>query len=223
VTASDYPPKWMQAEQPPVTAVRLATAVAMGAIAAVVSALTCPWQTVPLLAWAAASVTWLLMVWTRVAPLDAMSTSVLAVRQDPRRATRDLLLLIASVASLVAVVIGLIKANGASGDDRTLLFSAAIVTIVVSWGVLHTVFALRYAGIFYEGTDGGIDFNEDDKPCYLDFAYLAFTIGMTYQVSDTNLTTKEIRHTALRHALLSYLFGTVIIAATINLAAGLVK
>ncbi|MDQ1394509.1 MAG: hypothetical protein QOF30_3486, partial [Acidimicrobiaceae bacterium] len=55
------------------------------------------------------------------------------------------------------------------------------------------------------------------------FAYLAFTIGMTYQVSDTNLTSQEIRRTALRHGLLSYLFGTVIIAATINLAAGLVK
>ncbi len=77
--------------------------------------------------------------------------------------------------------------------------------------------------LYYSGPDGGIDFNEDDKPCYADFAYLAFTIGMTYQVSDTDLTTKEIRHTALRHALLSYLFGTVIIAATINLAAGLVK
>ena len=57
----------------------------------------------------------------------------------------------------------------------------------------------------------------------LDFAYLSFTIGMTYQVSDTNLTTKTVRHTALRHALLSYLFGTGIIAATINLASGLVK
>jgi uncharacterized membrane protein len=221
MTASDYPPEGIEA--PPLTTFRLAASVIIGIIAAVVSALTSPWQTAPLLGWDAASVTWLLMLWSRIIPLDAVSTSALAVRQDPRRATRELVLLGASVASLVAVVLGLIKAHGASGDERILLFTAGIVTIVVSWGVVHTVFALRYAGLYYTGPDGGIDFNEDDKPCYLDFAYLSFTIGMTYQVSDTNLTTKTVRHTALRHALLSYLFGTGIIAATINLASGLVK
>jgi uncharacterized membrane protein len=220
---ADYPPEGVQAHRPPVTAVGLAGAMIIGVIAAVVAAVTTPWQTIPMLAWDAASMTWLLMLWSHIVHLDAMSTSALAVRQDPRRATRDLLLLSASVISLVAVVLGLIKANGASGDERTLLFTAAIITIVVSWAVVHSVFALRYAGLYYEGPDGGVNFNEDGKPCYLDFAYLAFTIGMTYQVSDTDLTTKTMRHTALRHALLSYLFGTVIIAATINLAAGLVK
>jgi uncharacterized membrane protein len=223
MTGTDYPPEGTQAPRPPMTAVRLGTALSIGLIAAGIAAATSPWQTIPLLAWDAAAFTWLIMLWVRVAPLDAIATSALAVRQDPRRATADLLLLTASVASLVAVVLGLIKANGAHGDERILLFTAGIVTIVVSWGVLHTVYALRYAGLYYAGPDGGIDFNEDDKPCYADFAYLAFTIGMTYQVSDTNLTTKAVRHTALHHALLSYLFGTVIIAATINLAAGLVK
>jgi uncharacterized membrane protein len=220
---ADYPPEGVQAHRPPVTAVGLAGAMIIGVIAAVVAAVTTPWQTIPMLAWDAASMTWLLMLWSHIVHLDAMSTSALAVRQDPRRATRDLLLLSASVISLVAVVLGLIKANGANGDERALLFTAAIITIVVSWAVVHSVFALRYAGLYYEGPDGGVNFNEDGKPCYLDFAYLAFTIGMTYQVSDTDLTTKTMRHTALRHALLSYLFGTVIIAATINLAAGLVK
>jgi uncharacterized membrane protein len=68
-----------------------------------------------------------------------------------------------------------------------------------------------------------VDFNEDDAPDYRDFAYLAFTIGMTFQVSDTTLQTSEIRRTALRHALLSYVFGAVVIATTINLVAGLGK
>jgi uncharacterized membrane protein len=67
----------------------------------------------------------------------------------------------------------------------------------------------------------GIDFNQHDDPDYHDFAYLAFTIGMTYQVSDTDLTTRAVRRTALRHALLSYVFGTAIIAVTINVVAGL--
>ena len=73
------------------------------------------------------------------------------------------------------------------------------------------------------GQGGGIDFNEDDPPAYADFAYLAFTLGMTFQVSDTDLQTKPIRATALRHGLLSYLFGAIILATTINLVAGLVK
>jgi uncharacterized membrane protein len=223
MTSSDYPPEGMEAPSRPVGGVRLLIALGIGLIAAIASGMNAPWQTIPMLTWAAASLTWLVMLWTRIAPLDAKATSALAVRQDPRRATRDLVLLGASVASLVAVLLGLIKASGAKGDERALLFTTGIVTIIVSWAVVHTVFALRYAGIYYEGPDGGIEFNEDDKPCYLDFAYLAFTIGMTYQVSDTNLTSKAVRHTALRHALLSYLFGTVIIAATINLAAGLVR
>ena len=66
-----------------------------------------------------------------------------------------------------------------------------------------------------------MDFNQDEDPTYRDFAYLAFTIGMTYQVSDTNLTDGRIRATALRHALLSFVFGTAIIATMINVVAGL--
>jgi uncharacterized membrane protein len=68
---------------------------------------------------------------------------------------------------------------------------------------------------------GGIDFNEDDPPTYLDFAYLSMTIGMTFQVSDTNLTTKRIRRIALGHALLSYLFGAIIVALVINVVSSL--
>jgi uncharacterized membrane protein len=93
----------------------------------------------------------------------------------------------------------------------------------LAWAAIHTVFTTRYARLYYRGTSGGIDFNEKEAPRYSDFAYLAFTIGMTYQVSDTDLKTKEIRATALRQALLSYLFGVVIIAAMINLIAGLGK
>jgi uncharacterized membrane protein len=82
---------------------------------------------------------------------------------------------------------------------------------------------LRYARLYYADPVGGVDFNEDVRPDFSDFAYLAFTIGMTYQVSDTDLTNRRIRRTALRHALLSFLFGTVIVAMTINIVAGLLK
>jgi uncharacterized membrane protein len=88
---------------------------------------------------------------------------------------------------------------------------------------VHTTFTTRYARLYYTSGTKAVDFNEDESPCYRDFGYLAFTIGMTFQVSDTPLQTKEIRATALRHALLSYLFGVVVIATTINLVAGLGK
>lgn len=192
-------------------------------MAGLIAAFSAPWQTVPLLAWDATAITWVAMVWTKIAPMDPATTRELAVWADPRRATADGLLVAASIASLGAVILGVIKAGSSQGDTKAVLLTAGIATIVVSWSVVHTIFALRYAALYYTGPDGGVDFNDQEPPCYLDFAYLAFTIAMTYQVSDTDLKTKDIRHTALRHALLSYLFGTVIIAATINLAAGLAK
>src|SRR5205823_6262617 len=96
-------------------------------------------------------------------------------------------------------------------------------SIVASWGVVHTVYALKYARLYYEGPDGGIDFDGDHPPTYVDFAYLAFTVGMTFQVSDTEINARVIRAAVLRQSLLAYLFGAVILAATINLLAGLSK
>lgn len=119
------------------------------------------------------------------------------------------------------MVMLLADASSAKGAGAALLAGTAIVGVALSWFLIHTLFMLRYALLYYTGPDGGIDFNQDDPPRYIDFAYLAFTVGMTFQVSDTDLKTHPIRATALRHALLSYLFGAVILATTINLVAGL--
>jgi uncharacterized membrane protein len=86
---------------------------------------------------------------------------------------------------------------------------------------VHTIFTLRYARLYYYGADGGIDFNQSEPPDYGDFAYVAFSIGMTFQVSDTSLSGREMRRTALKHSLLSYLFGTGVLATTINLVASI--
>ena len=100
----------------------------------------------------------------------------------------------------------------------------SVVSVFLSWAVVHLTYTLRYARLFFTEPQGGIDFHEDKRDAtYVDFAYVAFTIGMTYQVSDTDLSKRQIRAAALRHALLSYLFGTVIIAMTINVIAGLAK
>jgi uncharacterized membrane protein len=92
-----------------------------------------------------------------------------------------------------------------------------------SWAVLHTIFVLRYARLYYSEPVGGIDFKQESDPTYRDFAYVGFTVGMTFQVSDTDIGKSTIRTAVLRHALLSFIFGAVILAITINLLAGLSK
>jgi uncharacterized membrane protein len=83
------------------------------------------------------------------------------------------------------------------------------------------LFTLRYASLYYGHPVGGIDFNEETQPRYSDFAYLAFTLGMTFQVSDTDIKTHDLRMSVLRHALLSYLFGALILAGSVNLISSL--
>jgi uncharacterized membrane protein len=178
----------------------------------------------PLGGWDTAASVYLLWVWIPIRHADATRTAALAVREDPSNAVTDLLLLLAAVASLVGVgdviVLGAAKGDPVGPD---LAIGLAVGSVVVSWALVHTVFTLRYARLYYLGPDGGIDFNQDDPPRYSDFAYLAFTIGMTFQVSDTQLENATMRATALRHSLVSYLFGAVIIAVTINLVAGLAR
>jgi uncharacterized membrane protein len=96
-----------------------------------------------------------------------------------------------------------------------------VLSVFLAWAVVQTVFTLRYAHLYYSGRAGGIDFNDEEEPDYRDFSYLALTVGMTYQVSDTDLRAKAIRRTVTRQALLSYLFGTVVVAVMINVVASL--
>jgi uncharacterized membrane protein len=88
--------------------------------------------------------------------------------------------------------------------------------------MLHLMYTARYAYLYYSEPVGGIDFNSNDQPSYRDFLYLSYNLGMTYQVSDTDFSSTTIHSVVLRHCLLSDIFGTVILAATINLVAGLV-
>ncbi|WP_410809501.1 DUF1345 domain-containing protein [Micromonospora sp. 067-2] len=178
----------------------------------------------PLVGWDAAALSWLGLVWRKLWPLDAIRTARVAVYQDPNRAVRDVVLLVACLASLLAVGLVLASAHAAPpGPRRELDGGLGVVSVLLSWLVVHTVFAARYARIYYTGPDGGINFNQPEPPCYSDFAYVAFTIGTTFQVSDTNLTSNEMRRTALRHSMVSYLFGAFIIAVTVNLLAGLAR
>jgi uncharacterized membrane protein len=193
----------------------------VGAVVGGVSALFVPWQVAVLLFWNGLALTMLIGTWPAALRMDAATTEKVATKEDDSRTTAQSLVLGASVASLGAVGLAVSKASNGQGLGKNMITGVAVASVVLSWAVVHTVFTLRYAHCYYRA-GGGVEFNEDTKPDYQDFAYLAFTVGMTYQVSDTNITTREIRRLILRHALLSFMFGTAIIAMTINVVAQLI-
>jgi uncharacterized membrane protein len=204
----------------PSSATRVAVAAVPGAIAGAGAAIAGPWWLAPLTAWDVAALVYLVWIWAAVGPLGPEATAAVAQRETPGRAAADLILLLASVVSLLAIGLVVIRAGDRAGSEKDLLVGLGVVSILLSWSVVHTVYTLTYAKLYHLG-GGGIDFNEDDPPAYLDFAYVALTVGMTFQIADTDLRSKPMRRAALRHALLSYVFGTLIIAATINLVVGL--
>ncbi len=207
----------------PAARTRLLVSILVGLIAFASIGNFVAWRLAPLLAWDVAALFFLIWVWTAVWHFDGQVTSEHALREDPSRKISDVVMLFASIVSLLAVGVVLAGSADHTGITQKLLIGLAVLSVVLSWVVVHTLFTLRYAELFYSEPEGGVDFGGHDKPSYKDFAYLAFTIGMTFQVSDTGLQKKSFRSAVLKHAALSYLFGTVIVATTINLVAGLSK
>ncbi|MCU1493353.1 MAG: hypothetical protein JWO62_1117 [Acidimicrobiaceae bacterium] len=202
---------------------RLLRSSAAGLIAGVVSSFFTPWQAAELIGWDLAAAGFLVAVWIAVGHLDADGTSSRARAEDPSAPVADLVIVSAGVACIVGAGLALIRAGQSGGATKAYLIALAIASVVVSWASVHTVFALRYARLYYGDTNGGIDFKSDAPPDYRDFAYVAFTVGMTFQVSDTDIKAPRIRRVVLSHSLLSYLFGAVIIGLTINVVASLLR
>ena len=177
--------------------------------------------------WRYALVGWIVtagvyVVWTLliIRGMDADQTSEYVTREDPTRWVADAVIVSASVASLGGV--GYVVAAGSRpGAEALTAALVGILTVVASWFAVHTLFTVHYARLYYSGEPGGINFHDPERPRFRDFAYVAFTVGMTFQVSDTEVGLTSIRATVLRHALLSYLLGAVVLAVTVNLIAGL--
>jgi uncharacterized membrane protein len=202
---------------------RLCVVAVVGLAVGGLAALFLPWQLAVLGGWNATAVAFLATVVPIVLKADGPSTERLAVSEDVNRDIARVLLLLACGASLAAIGFTLRLAQDEAGADRVALVTVAAVTVVVSWVVVNTLFTLRYARLYYADAGGGVDFGEPagGPPDYRDFAYLAFTIGMTYQVSDTTLRDRRIRRAVLAQALISYVFGVIIVAAGVNVVAGL--
>jgi uncharacterized membrane protein len=200
---------------------RLIVGVTVGvAVAAVAVAAGASWSVAALCASDVAALVFVIWVWVTIIGADAEATARHALAEDASRAASESVLVGAGAASLLVVGFTLARASHAHAPSRGLLTALAFGSVALAWISVHTVYVLRYARLYYSPPDGGIDFH-DDTPDYLDFAYLGLTIGMTFQVSDTDLTGKRVRRTALHHALLSYIFGTVILAITVSSVAAL--
>ena len=155
------------------------------------------------------------MLW----PIDADGTRNTLQREDFRPVAVKLVIVAAALAGLVGIVVLLLLSGSGSGPAAAAIAAGGVFMV---WAALHLMYATRYAHLYYGTAAGGIDFNSDDPPAYRDFLYFSYNLGMTYQVSDTAVTASKIRSVALRHCLLSYVFGTVILATTINLVTGIV-
>lgn len=151
---------------------------------------------------------------------DGAATRARVAGEDPGVAVSDLVVIVAALLSLAGVGVLLIGGNG-TGDVRVLDPVLGIGTVAVGWLCIHTVYTVRYARLYYAVPAPPIDFNQREDPDFGDFAYFSFNLGMAYQVSDTAVRSSRLRRVILGHCLLAYVFGTVVIATTINLLAGL--
>ncbi|MHA7243055.1 DUF1345 domain-containing protein [Paeniglutamicibacter antarcticus] len=179
------------------------------------------WNYAPAVGWTAAALIYNASVWLTIASMGHARTCDDAQEEDPGVQVTDLLIILAAIGSLAAVALVMASGSNLSASARLPLALLALTCTAMSWLMVHTLYTLRYARIYYAGAPGGIDFNQDEPPQYTDIAYMAFSVGMTYQVSDTSITTREMRSAVLRHSLLAFLFGTGILATTINLVVSL--
>jgi uncharacterized membrane protein len=201
---------------------RALISLAVGAASGTVAALCGEPILMPLVGWTVASATALVWVW-RISWRQGPRGTKLLAEAESRFHSTDSWVMFAAIGSLAAVVMAEIRSNTRQDSIAVALTLLSVLAVILSWALVNTVFALKYARLYYvdEPDSGGIEFRCTDPPTYADFAYLAFTIGMSYAVSDTEVTQTRIRKVIIGHALLSYLFGTGILAVGIGILTNL--
>jgi uncharacterized membrane protein len=202
--------------------VAISCAVALGV--ALLLARFAPWRLAMFAGWNAGALALLTLAWlTTIAGCTAASTKGRAAGDDPGRTFVYVLVLLTCGTSLIATAALVRRAKAVAGAEGDALVALCLANVAICWALTHTAFALRYAHLYYredaEGV-GGVDFPGQGAPTYFDFAYLAFTIGMCFQVSDSAVTSPQIRRAVLLHALLSFVYNTAILAFVLNLVFG---
>ena len=205
--------------------VRISVALGLGVLTGVLTGLLRhEWHYAPAVGWVIAAAVYLVWTWSILLPQDGAKTleHVRKRHEDGTAHISHAVVMIASIAGLAGV--GYLLAATDGGQRHLGEALIGILSVVASWFAIHTTFTLRYAMLYYLGDESPgaesrpIEFHQQDyRPTYKDFAYLAFTVGMTYQVSDTDLASRRIRGSVLAQALVSFLLGAVVLASTINL------
>jgi uncharacterized membrane protein len=209
---------------------RLYIALLIGAIAFFFSRHLPSVPEVTLITWIAVALSIIILDWITIIWAHPREIRKIANLEDSSRLMIFLFVLTASLVSLVAILLLLKSTKGQSDSIVTWYIILAMSAVVISWWLVHTVFTMRYAHLYYNTDDGkktplgGLDFPGDDKnPDYLDFVYFSFVVGKTFQVSDVEISSKHIRRLAWAHGLIAFAFNTAIVALSINVISGLVS
>lgn len=186
-----------------------------------------------MVAWLTFAIFQLIFMWTIIFSFHPKKVKAFAEKEDTSAPFIFLFVLLAAVISLFAIIFLLRNIPNESKGGISLHILLSFSSIFCSWMLVHTLFTLRYAHLYYKGgnlaTSGkqadatALDFPNEKEPDYLDFAYFAFVVGMTFQVSDVEISSRRIRRLALLHGLLSFIYNTVIVAFSINIISGLIS
>lgn len=199
---------------------RLFVALAVGVVGTAIAPAVAPLHVRAVVGWDLGALILCLLLWNIIGRASAAETARRAAVEDPGRTAVFLVAVAASFFSLFAGAFVLRPARTLPGGH--VWTGLALLAIVLSWVLTHTIFTLRYAHLFYRRRgSGGLVFPGTERPCELDFAYFAFTLGMCFQVSDVAVTSSRIRRVALLHALISFVYNTSILALALNLFVGL--
>lgn len=198
----------------------------LAGLAAAALPLPLVWQFRGLLGWSIGVAVYLALAWWLCERFDAQRTRERAQAQDEPSVVLFFLMLLASMACVAAIVVMMQQGKDYTGTERSLHIALSVVALIASWLFIQTIFAFRYAHRYYQearrnGPGGpGLEFPGGLDPDYFDFLYYAHVVGMTSQVSDVQVTSRQMRRLTLVHSVLSFGFNMLVLALSINVVAG---
>ncbi len=201
---------------------RLAAALAVSAIIYAALPDTISWHTRIVACWDAGTLVYLALAWSIIASSDPTSTRAHALAQDSSGYLIFLLVVLAACSSIVAIGFVVATIRGLAFWPKAWHLTLTIVALTSSWLLIHTVFTFHYARTYWRQerlrpeADGGLRFPGDGDPDYMDFAYYAFVVGMTSQVSDVQAASRPMRQLTLVHGVLAFIFNIALVALSIN-------
>lgn len=180
--------------------------------------------------WITFALSYLFFSWVIILSYHPTEVRAVANKEDWGGTIIFLFVLLAAFVSLFAIIFLLKSIPDESKKGLSMHILLAIASVFCSWTLIHTLFTLKYAHKYYGMGDQndsdavqGLEFPGEKEPDFLDFAYFSFVVGMTFQVSDVQITSREIRRLALMHSFLSFVYNTVIVALSINIISGMIS